>query len=227
MIRTMEARPAEGQREVWESRWRRHSGPEFEWHLSEPPPELVDLLQGSTIPGGAALDLGCGDGVATMYLSGSIRPAVGMDIAEAAARRAATRASEVGAPARFVVGAAPLMPFARGRFSLVFDRGCLQHLPRRSWDRYFSEVADLLVPGGVLQLYVSRGDPMWRGVRGAARALARKVRAATSRGRPLPSVGLLRRMLPRTMEPLEARRFPFRTKAGKRRLFVYVLARRR
>jgi SAM-dependent methyltransferase len=216
-----------GTREVWEAKWAECAGPQFDWYLSEPPTELVTVMKGGTVPSGAALDLGCGDGVATRYIARFLRPAVGVDIALAAARRATGNRQSDGANARFVVAEVPTMPFHEGRTAFVFDRGCLQQLPARLWGPYFSEIERLLRPGGVLQLYVAKPDPSTSGVRGRARAAARRLLRRTGRKRPAPSPRMLLGLLPPSMGALETSEFPFRMKSGKTRVFVYLLARKR
>ncbi|MGH2722667.1 MAG: class I SAM-dependent methyltransferase [Actinomycetota bacterium] len=215
-------------RSVWERKWRILAGPEFGWHLTEPPPELVRLMEAGSLPDGAALDLGCGDGVAAMYIAGFRRPSVGADIAVAAVERATGMASEAGSAASFLAAEAPLLPFRSQSFALVFDRGCLQNLTRVVWPAYFQEAERLLRPGGLLQLYASRpefGPPLSpRGIVNRLRAL----RSARRRHkREFFSRRPMRRALPASFEPLEVTEFPFRTTDGRKRRFIYILARRR
>ena len=80
-------------RQVWEERWEHRQGEDFFWYLREAPKELVALLEGADAPSGAALDLGCGNGVATAHLARHLHPAVGLDIASAAVRQARTAAT--------------------------------------------------------------------------------------------------------------------------------------
>jgi len=149
-------------RRIWEERWQRRDAGEFGWYLSEPPPQLVELLRTHRLPEGGALDIACGNGVAARYLARSFAPSVGFDIALAAVSRPATATAasaqeEAGAHASFLVAdATASFPFREGSFALVFDRGGLQNLPDGSWPHYFAEVRRVLVPGGVLQLLSSR-----------------------------------------------------------------------
>jgi SAM-dependent methyltransferase len=219
---------ATGKRRRWEDQWQRHRGAEFHWYLSEPPPELVRLVEDGRIPlGGAALDLGCGPGVATSYLAASFHPAVGLDIAQGAVVEARSRARGENRDPSFLVAEAPVLPFRTGAFSFVFDRGCLQAIPRQAWERYFREVDRVLAPGGMLQLYVSKAARQFppllsgRGIRLRLRWLRGK------RGGPrFLSPGLIRQLHPASLKEIELRQFPFRTKADTVRTVTYGLFRK-
>lgn len=215
-------------RNMWEQKWRRLAGPEFVWHLTEPPPELVQLMEGGDLPDGAALDLGCGDGLAAMYMARFRQPAVGLDIAVAAVERATRLATETGAGASFVAAEAPLLPFRPGTFALVFDRGCLHQIAPEAWPAYFREAERLLRPGGVLQIYAAKPE---LGPLLSPRGLVRRINVLRSRRRRHKRVAFrrstFRRLLPPSFELVELSEFPFSTKDGRSMRFVYLLARLR
>jgi SAM-dependent methyltransferase len=130
------------------------SGDDFAWHLPHPPEILVKLLETGEVPKGPAVDLGCGAGVSTSYISEhSFRPTIGLDIAFSAVCQARQLCQESGASASFVVAAAPLLPFQEGSCTFLFDRGCLQALPETTWPLYLQEVAQTLKLGGIFQLW--------------------------------------------------------------------------
>lgn len=213
-------------RQLWEERYGRHDTSLFHWYRDEPPPELIRLLDEGRVPAGAALDLGCGPGVVTTFLADRFRPSVGLDIAVAAVSDAGARARSRGSAAVFVAAEAPRLPFRDGSFALVFDRGCLQAIPRPAWETYFMEVERLLVPGGTLQLFCSRvaGES-----RGPARRLLSKVRRMVRRGRtPRERLSAtLTSLLPPSMEALALDDQRFRTPAGRMRMLTYGVFRKR
>jgi SAM-dependent methyltransferase len=222
---------SEDRRDRWEQRWKERTAEDFRWYLPGAPKELTALLERSDRPQGSALDLGCGNGVATAYLAEHFDLAVGIDIAHAATVQARDLAREKGAAARFVAAQAPILPFRDGSFALIFDRGCLQNMPRAAWAGYFPEVERLLGAGGMLQLYVSRpgrrepGPIAWaRGVKTLVRRLLR--------GKPRPaalflSPSLIRRLVPPSFTEVAMDRFEFRTKGARgTRLVVYGLFRK-
>jgi SAM-dependent methyltransferase len=215
-------------RSVWEKKWRALAGPEFVWHLTEPPHELVRLMEDGDLPDGAALDLGCGDGLAAKYIARFRRPAVGLDIAVAAVERATRLATEAGARASFVAAEAPMLPFRPRTFALIFDRGCLHQIAPEAWPAYFGEAERLLRPGGLLQIYAAKPE---LGPLLSPRGLVRRVNVLRSRRRRHKRVAFrrssFRRLLPPSFELLELREFPFRTKDGRIMRFVYLLARLR
>jgi SAM-dependent methyltransferase len=204
----------------WEGRWRRQRPDEFQFHISEPPEELVALVEPGGLPDGAALDLGCGAGIPTAYLAGFFRPTVGLDIALAATLAARQVAEERGVEPAFVVAEAPILPFREEAFVLVFDRGgCLQHMPRPAWPRYFWEVKRILKPGGMLQLFIHRKAGLR--TRAWLRALRRGHRPQVL------SHDLLRKMASPSLRELTMRDFSFTTSTGQSRLFTYGLFEKR
>jgi SAM-dependent methyltransferase len=213
-------------RRRWEGRYARKQGPGFCWFLDRPPPHLVELIEGDSVPAGAALDLGCGPGVATAYLAETFSPAVGLDIAHAALSQAREYSASKGVRPSFVAGAAPILPFRAGSFSIVFDRGCLQAIPREAWPMYFQEIARLLRPGGVLQLLVSK--PLkrfpsllsYRGVRARLRWMLGR------RGPQFLSHELLTSLLPASMRVETLEDFPFRTTTGPPRAMTHGIFRK-
>lgn len=143
-------------RRNWEQRWETQEGDRFVWNLDSVPARLDTLLADRDLPAGAALDVGCGNGVVTARLAAHFAPSIGLDIAFGAAVQARDKAGHEGTAATFLVGDAARLPLREGAVALLFDRGCLQNLPRQHWPSYFREVERLLAPGGVLQLFCSR-----------------------------------------------------------------------
>jgi len=214
-----------GRRAIWEQRWDEGTESGFAWHMTEVPADLPELLDHHQLSAGAALDLGCGGGVATAYLAGRVATAVGLDIAYGAVAEARRLARETAAAAHFVVADATALPFRPGAFALVFDRGCLQNLPQPAWPGYFPAIEAVLQPGGHLQLYCSKAagpaSPpwSWRGLR---------ARLAWLRGRRGPgpqflSRQLIGRLAQEHVQVLTLEDRDFRTAKGNRRALVYGL----
>lgn len=212
-------------RRRWERRWQMRRGEEFCWYLDEPPPELIKLVGGGALPSGGALDLGCGPGVATSYLARHFSPSVGLDIAEGAVLQARQRADRDGVGPSFVVAEAPVLPFRSGTFSLVFDRGCLQAIPRAAWETYFREVERLLKPGGAIQLFCSkplkRFPPVlsYRGVRARLRWLL-------GRRGPQFLSGSLLEDLASPLTTVAVQDFRYRPRTGPPRLMIHAVFRK-
>jgi SAM-dependent methyltransferase len=183
------------------------------------------VLERSDLPSAPAADLGCGGGVATAYLSRRFPLAIGLDVATGAISQARELALARAARCAFVLAEVPAMPFREGAFAFLFDRGCLQSIPRARWSRYFSEVARLLRSGGLLQLYVSKARPA--GATARLRSLGRRLMGRSGPGGPIfASPGLIRRMLPEALEVLDLRELPVADMPGSRRTYVYGVLRR-
>jgi SAM-dependent methyltransferase len=214
---------------VWKERWGSRDGEEFGWQLDEPPPQLVEVLERGGLPQGAALDIACGNGVATRYLSTSFVSAVGFDIAAGAAAQA--RAVTVAGQHRaffLVADATAAWPFRDGAFVFAFDRGGLPNLPRQAWPGYFEEAGRVIAPGGTLQILVSR--PAKQAAPSVLRRLLRKVRSRALARRPAPPSRLdakLKELADPTFELVSVERFSFVTRQGNPRQFTQVLFRRR
>jgi SAM-dependent methyltransferase len=97
--------------------------------------------------GDRALDLGCGDGHFTQVLSRAGADVVGLEIAQAAVRRARARYPEL----KFVLGEldAPL-PMSDNAFDLVWASEVIEHVGDTA--RWLSEVRRVLAPSGRLLL---------------------------------------------------------------------------
>jgi SAM-dependent methyltransferase len=206
-----------GGRRWWEEQWAA-SDPRFGWYVAEAPSELVDLLDSGVVPEGTALDVGCGDGIFTSYLARRFGPAVGVDVAMPAVRRAVAR--EDGGRAHYAVAAAPDLPFGRDAFALVLDRGCMHLIPPRLYGRYLEAVERVLRPGGHFVLFFPRSTAAVHTVVTIRRRL---------RGRPgprRPSLEQLVAMVPAGLEVRRAARIRYRA-GGHRRQQLVLVARRR
>jgi SAM-dependent methyltransferase len=221
-----EPRPSE-RRAVWEQRWSEQRAEDMAWHLAEAPPELPKLLDEAALPAGAALDLGCGNGVAAAYLATRFPVAVGIDIAHAAVAKARRGAAERGVHPRFSVADASVLPFRTDSFAFVFDRGCLQNLPRDRWPAYWAEVERLLASGGVLQLFCSKAA---RAFPPLASRKGLKARAKWLLGRragpQFLSAELIRGLVPPGLRVETLEELPYRTTRGGLREMVYGVFRR-
>src|SRR5688500_8815003 len=91
----------EDRRKRWAEQWSRPGETSFHWRTSEPPTSLGQVLATLSVPPGAALDLGCGDGVSSRFLAERFSPTIGVDFAPEAVRQALVSAESTGSPARF------------------------------------------------------------------------------------------------------------------------------
>ena len=122
------------------------------WHLSQPPPELVAALGDGWLPrGGHILDVGCGLGTETGYLTSAGWQATGIDLSGTALARAAAAHPE----AAFLRADVRWLPLRPHCLDAAVDRGCFHYLPAGDRARYAVELRRVLRPGGKLLLRAS------------------------------------------------------------------------
>ena len=142
-IQISRARPRYGRaiRDYYEDLWERLPAeldpPSFERRLH--------FLLGEVRPGDRVLDVGCGTGDFTAAMARAGADAIGVDVAEAALRRARSR--HPGVEFRLVPLDGPL-PFEDGSFELVWASEVIEHVADTA--RWLSEVRRVLAPGGRL-----------------------------------------------------------------------------
>lgn len=106
------------------------------------------LRMGGPMPGGRALEIGCGRGVGTELIldrfGADAVDAFDLDPRMVALARA--RLARRGAPVRQWVGDASAIAAPDARYDAVFDFGIVHHVP--DWRRALAEVRRVLKPGG-------------------------------------------------------------------------------
>jgi SAM-dependent methyltransferase len=136
------------------------------WDTEITPPEVVELVEGESLPAGRALDLGCGTGTNCVYLARHGWQAVGVDFSAMAVWRARRRARQVEVDCRFYRADVTDLLFLEGLFDFVLDIGCLHSVPSDRWEQYAMGVIRLLRPGGLYMLYAFVPRPDRPGARG-------------------------------------------------------------
>jgi len=187
---------------------------------------LVELLEHPGVERSGALDIGCGPGVASAYLAQSFQPTVGLDFALSAVVQAKGRARDDGVSPTFLVAEAPVFPFKDESFALIFDRGCLQNIPRPAWQPYFREVTRMLKAGGTAQLLVSkpakRFPPLlsMQGIRARLRWYLRR------RGPQFLSQDLLRELATPGLRVVRMDDLNFQPTTGPGRIMIHAVLRK-
>jgi ubiquinone/menaquinone biosynthesis C-methylase UbiE len=100
--------------------------------------------------GWSYLDVGCGNGLATLHVADTLGlRSVGLDVDPAQialARRAAGNRADVS----FVIGSATELPFATAGFDIVSTNKTLHHVPE--WRRALDEIKRVVAPNGYVVL---------------------------------------------------------------------------
>jgi len=150
------------QRTVFARLYRRSPSVEaLPWHR-EHPPTLLERAVAQRPTGGRALDVGCGQGTHTVYLSQQGFSTVGIDFVPAALAAARARAEKAGVDVE--LHETDVLDFqAPAPFDVVLDSGCLHHLPKSKVDRYRARLDEWLAPGGdfVLVHFAHRPRVLW------------------------------------------------------------------
>jgi len=108
-----------------------------------------------TLPPGngqTLLDIGCSWGRWTLAAARRGYVAVGIDPSLGAVMAARRVATQLGVPARFVVGDARYLPFADGSFETAYSYSVIQHFSRDDAARAIGEIGRVLVSGGTARV---------------------------------------------------------------------------
>ena len=135
------------------------------WCMESPPELLVELIRNGTIRPCRAVDLGCGTGCYTIYLAQNGFEATGIDLAPTAIEIAKANATKKGVACRFITAdVLGDLSEMSGAFDFAFDWELLHHIFPEERERYFSNVHDILAPGGkYLTVSFSERDPQFGG----------------------------------------------------------------
>lgn len=144
---------------------------------SGPRPELVRLVESGRISpttvGPAALDVGCGSGADSVYLSRQGFRVTGVDFSRVAIDKARTAADEAGQSPSFVAADLLDLPASvAGPFDLIFDGGTVDDFPPSMRPRVASALTQRSSPGATLIMwcfYADRRRLPWFSLRGASR----------------------------------------------------------
>jgi phosphoethanolamine N-methyltransferase len=114
--------------------------------------EIRLIVEGVPLAGKSVLDLGCGTGGITRFLTESYRPAriVGIDVDAGLIARATQRAGKARTDHRLTfqtVSPGPL-PFADGSFDVVFSKDAMVHIADK--EALFADIFRVLRAGGVV-----------------------------------------------------------------------------
>lgn len=135
------------------------------WDSGVSPPELVDVIEGARrLPAGRALDLGCGTGTTSVYMTSNRWDVTGVDFVPRAIRAARARAAAAGVSVAFLVGDVTRLhelPIRPG-FDLLFDQGCFHSLPEAAQAAYAREITGMARSGATYLLYAFGRQPEGR-----------------------------------------------------------------
>ncbi|MFC7303872.1 class I SAM-dependent methyltransferase [Streptomyces monticola] len=134
---------------AWWDRFYGDRSREVPFFVDKPDENLVDHLEaGRIVAPGRVLELGCGPGRNAVHLASRGFTVDAVDLSPAALRWGEERARAAGVDVRFHcadIFSAELPP---GSYDLVYDSGCLHHLPPHRRVGYLALLDRVLAPGG-------------------------------------------------------------------------------
>lgn len=121
------------------------------WDIGEPQPALAPLLANAVSD---VLDAGCGTGALALALAAQGHTVVGMDISGVAVAKAADAAAQQSlTTATFVQADLTTLTGYDGRFSTIYDSGCLSSLPEPDQrPDYMAALTKAAAPGASLYI---------------------------------------------------------------------------
>lgn len=140
-------------RDSWNNQWSRsdYSPPWLGRGVSK---EVIEAVEQEWFaPGGAAIDIGCGQGEVCGYLAEQGFHVLGVDIAESAIKRCREQYGHLkhaSFEVRDICAASP----GGGPFAVVVDRGCLHQIPREDHNAYRKNLLAITTPGARVLLFV-------------------------------------------------------------------------
>ncbi|MBM7790594.1 class I SAM-dependent methyltransferase [Tenggerimyces flavus] len=116
--------------------------------VAKPDESLASWLSTGVLPKGRALDLGCGHGRNAIALAQAGFDVDAVDLSSSAIEWGKARAAEASVDVRFHQADIFTVALPHDRYDLVYDSGCLHHLPPHRRVSYRDLIDRVLEPGG-------------------------------------------------------------------------------
>jgi ubiquinone/menaquinone biosynthesis C-methylase UbiE len=164
----------------WAQRWERaYASGDLPWDIGRPQWAFRRLAVAGVISG-PALDSGCGTGEHALLLASLGIEAVGVDVSPTAIQKARSKARDRELAATFLVGNVLDLGAVGRSFRSVIDSGMFHTLADDERQRYVTELARCIEPGGrVFMMCFSELTP---GTEGPRRVTQAEIHGAFSEG---------------------------------------------
>jgi methyl halide transferase len=130
----------------WDEHYKSGNPP---WETGQPSAELRRVVAEERIQPGAAIDLGCGSGINSIWLAQQGYDVTGVDFNALAIDKARERAVLAGARVKFEQVDVLNFPDGFGPFPFFFDRGCYHAVRRDDVGAYLRTLEKITAPGSV------------------------------------------------------------------------------
>ena len=143
-----------------------YENPGAVWTRTEPPPELVQLIENGKIKPCKAIDIACGEGFYSIYLASRGFNVTGIDLSKKAIQYAKENAVSRRINARFVELDIDDLDQLNETFDFVLEWGLLHHrMPIEKVKQYIKRVAQVLNKNGkYLSMCFNEQSPEFEGV---------------------------------------------------------------
>ena len=153
----------------------RYGTGDIPWDAGKPDFNLINIVTKRPIPNCRALEIGCGTGDNTVWLSQQNFIVTGCDISEIAVEKAAQKAFKAKAECTFIVADFLNQEIQGAPFGFVFDRGCFHsYSANKERTEFASNVAHHLKKDGLWLSIIGSADDQPREV-GPPRHTAREI----------------------------------------------------
>ena len=118
------------------------------WTESEPPKELVKLIESGEIKPCKVLDVGCGEGFYAIYLASKGFDVTGIDISKNAIKLAKENATKHNVKIKFMSLDVADLDKINDKFDFVFEWAILHHIMPEQRQKYTKNIKRILNKGG-------------------------------------------------------------------------------
>jgi len=125
---------------------------------------LIRMIESGRVKPGRALDICCGAGTNTVYMTQKGFVVTGLDISAQAIKYAKQKAHEAGVKVKFIVGNALDFSFEDEEFDFVFDMGCFHHIHVKDREKFIEGLCRILKHDKgqcLLVCFSARNGPAW------------------------------------------------------------------
>ena len=135
------------EKKLWEERYKSNNTP---WAKDRPDFHLADIVRNTRVPVCNVLEIGCGKGENSIWLSERGFKVTGSDISDFAIKQAKQKAKDKNVKCSFVSADFLEHKITGGPFDFAFDRGCFHSFHSDEQKAMFAKkVADYLNPSGL------------------------------------------------------------------------------
>ncbi len=118
------------------------------WTETEPPKELVEIVETKKINPCKALDIGCGEGFYSIYLAKKGFDVTGIDLSENAVRSAKQNAKKENVKIKFIAMDTSELSKLNKKFDFILEWALLHHIVPKKRKKYAKDVEKILNKGG-------------------------------------------------------------------------------